>query len=185
MSTEATALPLEVGTYTLDPHHSGVYFQIRHLGISTVRGRFNSFDATLDVGSTLDTVSVTATIDLASVDTNQADRDAHLLSTDFFHADEEPVMTFRSTSVRPVEDEEYHVEGDLSIRGVTKPVTLHVQFNGVQVHPADGKVHVGFDATTELRRSDFGIDFNMVLGADKVALGDKIKVELDLQFVPS
>jgi polyisoprenoid-binding protein YceI len=186
MSTQApSALPLAVGTYSLDPNHSGVHFQIRHLGLSTVRGRFKSFDATLEVGPTLEDIVASATIDLASVDTNQPDRDAHLRSTDFFHADEQPQMTFRSTGVRHLGDEDYELDGDLTINGTTKPITVAVQFNGAEVHPGDGQLHVGFDATTELRRGDYGIDFNMPLGVDKMALGEKVKIELDLQFVAS
>src|SRR5688572_29638427 len=98
--SDVTTLPLTTGTYALDAAHSGVHFQVRHLGLSTVRGRFNTFDATLTIGDALDDVRVTATIDLASVDTNQPDRDTHLRSTDFFHADEHPEIAFRSTGVR-------------------------------------------------------------------------------------
>jgi polyisoprenoid-binding protein YceI len=180
---ETSVLPVAAGTYALDPNHSGVHFQIRHLGLSNVRGTFKTFDATLVVGETLDDLAVTATIDMASVDTNQPDRDTHLRSTDFFHTDEHPQMTFRSTSARPADDVAYELDGDLTINGITKPVTLDVEFNGSDVHPGDGKLHLGFDATTELKRSDYGIDFNMPLGADKLALGEKVKVELDLQFV--
>ena len=85
--------------------------------------------------------------------------------------------------MRATGDDEYAVDGDLTINGVTKPATLNVEFNGSDVHPGDGKLHVGFSATTEIRRSEFGIDFNMPLGAGKLALGEKIKVELDLQFI--
>ena len=181
--TSTGALPLGAGTYSLDHHHSGVHFQVRHLGLSNVRGIFRTFDSTLVVGDTIDDLIVTATIDMASVDTNQPDRDAHLRSTDFFHADEHPEMTFRSTSVRDRGDGDYEMDGNLTINGITKPVTLAVTYNGSEVHPGDGKLHVGFSATTEVRRNDFGIDFNVPLGIDKLGLGEKIKVELDMQFL--
>lgn len=175
-------LPLTPGTYALDTYHSGVNFRVRHLGLSTVRGRFDTFDASLVVGESLGDIAVTAEIDLASVDTNNADRDAHLASTDFFNVESHPKMTFASTSVDG-NGSEYEMAGDLTINGVTKPVTLDVEFNGVETFPMDGSKHVGFEATTEIKRSDFGIDFNATLGADKVLLGEKVKVELDIQFV--
>jgi polyisoprenoid-binding protein YceI len=178
----ATSLPLVPGTWTVDTTHSGINFKVRHLGLSNVRGRFNKFDATLEVGETLGDVSVVATIDMASVDTNNADRDAHLLGTDFFGADQNPTMEFRSTRITG-EDGEYTLDGELTINGVTRPVTFPVEFNGVDVFPATGNTHAGFYAETQVNRGEFGIDFNMPIGVDKLALGEKIKVELDLQFV--
>jgi polyisoprenoid-binding protein YceI len=177
-----TSLPLETGTWTLDKNHSGVFFVVRHLGLSNVRGRFDNFDATLEVGSNLDTVSVNAEVDLASVDTNNADRDAHLRSTDFFGADEHPVMTLRSTSVSGSGDN-YELAGALTIAGITKPVVFDVEFNGTETHPGDQLTHAGFSATAQIKRSDFGIDFGIIAGAEKLMLGDKIKIELDLQFI--
>jgi polyisoprenoid-binding protein YceI len=175
--------PVTTGTWTVDPAHSGVYFQIRHLGLSNVRGRFNQYSASLHVGEHLELVSVEADIDLASVDTNQPDRDAHLLGTDFFDAEKNPTITFRSTAVKAKGDDEYELTGDLTINGLTRPVVLDVEFHGVEVFPPTGQRHAGFLATTTLRRSEFGIDFNMPIGMDKLAMGEKVKVELDLQFV--
>lgn len=185
MSTESapTALPLAPGVWAIDANHSGVHFRIRHLGLSNVRGRFDRFDATLTVGTTLDEVAVEATIDMGSVDTNQPDRDTHLRSTDFFSTDQHPEMVFRSTSVRQRGEGDYELVGELTINGITRGVTLDVEFNGVEVFPGDGKTHAGFSATGEVNRDDFGVDFNMPLGMDKMALGQKVKIELDLQFV--
>jgi polyisoprenoid-binding protein YceI len=166
----------------LDKNHSGVLFVVRHLGLSNVRGRFDRFDATLDVGLSLDSVSVTAEVDLSSVNTNNADRDAHLRSTDFFGTDEHPVMTYRSTSVTGA-GEDYELVGDLTIAGVTRPLTLDVEFHGTEVFPGDQSTHAGFSATGEIKRSAFGIDFGIIPGAEKLMLGDKVKIELDLQFV--
>jgi polyisoprenoid-binding protein YceI len=175
-------LPLAPGAWTLDKNHSGVFFVVRHLGLSNVRGRFDGFDATLEVGSDLDTVAVTADVDLTTVDTNNADRDAHLRGTDFFDIEKQPTMTFRSTSIVG-SGENYELAGDLTIAGITKPVTLDVEFNGTEVFPADQSTHAGFSATGQIKRSDFGIDFGIIAGAEKLMLGDKIKIELDLQFV--
>lgn len=179
-----TSEPLmAAGAWPVDPNHSGVHFKVRHIGLSNVRGRFNRFDATLTVGETLADTRVEATIEMSSVDTNQPDRDAHLLGTDFFSAEQHPLMTFRSSAVRDVGDDDYEVDGELTLNGITRPVTLEVEFLGSEVFPGDGKTHAGFSATTTITRDDFGVDFNMPLGMDKFALGKKITVELDLQFV--
>lgn len=178
----ATDLELTPGRWALDKNHSGIFFVVRHLGLSNVRGRFDSFEATLDIGTRVEDVTITADVDLSSVDTNNADRDAHLRSTDFFGTDRHPVMTFRSTSVTGA-GENYELAGDLTIAGVTKSVTLDVEFNGTEIFPGDQSTHAGFSATGTIRRSDFGIDFGIIAGAEKLMLGDKVKVELDLQFV--
>jgi polyisoprenoid-binding protein YceI len=175
-------LPLATGTWAFDPNHSGVHFKVRHLGLTNVRGRFNGVDAWLEVGDDLAGTRFGASIDMATVDTNQADRDAHLRSTDFFAADANPTMTFTSTAIRDVGSDEYEADGDLTINGITKPVTLAVEFTGATEHPGDGKLHSGFIATAQILRDDFGIDFNMPLGLDKFALGKKIDVEIDVQF---
>jgi polyisoprenoid-binding protein YceI len=182
-SSPTQTLPLAQGTWTVDKNHSGISFAIKHLGLTNVRGRFDRFDATLVVGDGLDDVKVTADVDLSSVNTNQPDRDAHLMGTDFFHADSHPMMTFASTKIVPHGSEEYELTGDLTINGITKPVTFHVDFEGSEVFPADQKLHAGFTLTGELRRGDFGIDFNMPIGLHKVALGEKVKIEIDVQFV--
>jgi len=160
-----------------------VHFKVRHIGLSNVRGRFNRFDATLTVGESLADTHVEATIEMSSVDTNQPDRDAHLLGTDFFAADQHPLMTFRSTGARATGDSEYALDGELTANGVSRPVTLDVEFLGVEIFPGDGRIHAGFSATTTVNRDDFGIDFNAPLGMDKFALGKRVAVELDLQFV--
>ncbi len=176
-------LPLTTGTWTFDPNHSGVNFKVRHLGLTNVRGRFNGVDAWLEVGEDLASTRFGASIDIASIDTNQADRDAHLRSTDFFAADQNPTMTFASTAIRELGSDEYEADGDLTINGITKPVTLAVEFSGAIVHPGDGQLHSGFIATAQIVRDDFGIDFNMPLGIDKFALGKKIDIDIDVQFV--
>lgn len=183
-SVSTTSLPLTPGQWALDKNHSGVSFVVRHLGLSNVRGRFDDFEATLDIGSSLDSVSVTAEVKLASVDTNNKDRDAHLRSTDFFDTEHNRVMTFRSTSIAG-DGENYELAGDLTIAGITKQVKFDVEFNGTEVFPGDQSTHAGFTATGQILRSDFGIDFGIFAGAEKLMLGDKVKIELDLQFFAS
>ena len=186
MTTDSTAtststLPLAPGRWVVDPFHSSVVFSIRHLGLSKVRGRFSSFDASLDVGASLDDVKVSATIDMASVDTNNADRDQHLRSTDFFDVEKHPTMVFESTALSG-SGQDWILEGELTINGVTKLVELEVEFNGTENFQED--LHAGFSAEGELRRDDFGIDFGIIpLGGEKLALSDKVRWELDLQFV--
>jgi polyisoprenoid-binding protein YceI len=181
--TTITDLPLPAGTWPLDALHSSVDFKVRHIGLSNVHGRFNRFDATLRVGESLADTRVEATIELASVDTNQPDRDAHLRGTDFFSVDQHPLMTFRSTDIRATRDGGYALDGELTLNGVTRPVTLDVEFSGVGTHPADGSTHAGFSASTTVNRDDFGVDFNVPLGLDRFAVGKAIAVELELQFV--
>jgi len=181
-SSELAPLPLVPGTWTLDAAHSSVTFQIRHLGVTNVRGRFDTFSASLTVGDSLDAVAVEATIDLASINTNQADRDAHLRSTDFFNLEAHPSIVFVSTGISG-SGEEYELVGDLSINGVTKPVTLAVEFFGTDTHPADNRVRSGFSAKGEISRDACGVTFNLPLGAGRFALADKVKIELDLQFI--
>jgi polyisoprenoid-binding protein YceI len=181
-SVSTTTLPLAPGRWALDKNHSGVFFVVRHLGLSNVRGRFDEFEATLDIGSSLDAVSVTADVELSSVDTNNSDRDAHLRSTDFFDTEHHKAMSFRSTSITGA-GENYELAGDLTIAGITKPVTFDVEFNGTEEFPGDQSTHAGFSATGQIKRSDFGIDFGIFAGAEKMMLGDKVKIELDLQFV--
>jgi polyisoprenoid-binding protein YceI len=178
----AATVPLGPGRWTVDKNHSGVSFVVRHLGLSNVRGRFDTFDASLEIGSRVADTKVTAEVDLSSVDTNNDDRDAHLRSSDFFNTEANRLMTFESTGVTH-KGEDYELAGDLTIAGVTTPVTFDVEFNGTDVFPADQSTHAGFSATGEIRRSDFGIDFGIVPGAEKLLLGDRIKIELEFQFV--
>lgn len=181
-STSSTStLPIAPGTWTADVAHSGILFQVRHLGLTNVRGRFNDFTATLTVGETLADVQVTADVALTSVDTSNADRDAHLRSTDFFGVENNPRMTFTSTGIEG-SGSDYELTGDLTINGVTKSVTFEVEFHGTEVFPGDQKAHVGFDASTTIKRSDFGVSFGIVAG-EKLMLADKVKVELEVQFV--
>jgi polyisoprenoid-binding protein YceI len=178
----SSTLPLLAGVWAADPTHTTVGFVVRHLGLSKVRGRFDGVEATLVVGDDLASSSVTAEIQMASVKTGNPDRDAHLASSDFFNAETNPTMTFRSTSIAG-EGEEYTMVGDLTINGVTKQVELDVEFFGTSVNPGDQSTRAGFSATGTISRSDFGISFNAPVGADKVMISDKVTLDLDVQLV--
>ncbi|MEG8280872.1 YceI family protein [Streptomyces sp. AHA2] len=174
--TAATVLPLAPGHWTLDPFHSSVNFTIRHLGIAKVRGRFERLEAALYVGERADDVRVTATIDLASVDTGNPDRDVHVRAADLLDVEKRPTMTWTSTRVSG-SGADWTMDGELTIGEVTRPVTLAVEFGGLVDVPMDGSRHAGFEATGEIRRSDFGLDFAPGL------LGDVVRIQLDMQFV--
>jgi polyisoprenoid-binding protein YceI len=182
-ATPTDQITLVPGRWAIDANHSAITFSIRHLGLSKVRGRFGVFDATLEVGPATTALEVRASIDLASIDTNNADRDVHLRSTDFFHVASHPTMTFQSTRITPVA-EGYTMAGELTLNGVTRPVTLEVESNGLAVFPGDGRTHFGLSATGELRRSEFGIEFGILpIGVDRLALADRVAFELEMQFV--
>ncbi|MEO1060449.1 MAG: YceI family protein [Actinomycetota bacterium] len=179
-----TTLPIATGTWTIDPAHSSVEFVVRHMGLSKVRGRFGAFVATLQVDEDLTRSALSAEVDLASVSTGNDDRDQHLRSTDFFGTDANPKMSFTSTRIEG-DGEEYVAVGDLTINGVTREVALDVEFNGTETFPFDQSVHAGFSATGAISRRDFGVEFEVPLGADKVMIGDKISIELEAQFAPA
>src|SRR2546423_2772743 len=175
------SLPLAPGRWEVDTNHSSIGFSIRHLGVSKVRGRFTRFDADVVIGDTLDTTTVNATVDMASIDTANADRDAHVLSADIIDVAKRPTMVFRSTRIAGA-GSEYQVDGELTIGDITRPVVLAVELGGVENFPG-GPRHAGFEATTEIRRKDFGIDVTLPPGVNVVALGDVVKAELDLQLL--
>jgi len=181
MSSTELVLPLIPGRWALDPAHSAVGFTIRHLGVSKVRGRFQRFDVDVVVGASLADTSVTATIDLASIDTGNADRDAHVRSADLLDVERRPTMAFRSTTIAEARGG-WTVVGDLTIGEITRPFELAVELGGIEDFPGSPR-HAGFEATGELRRKDFGIDIALPPGVNVVALGDVVKIELDVQLL--
>jgi polyisoprenoid-binding protein YceI len=172
----STAIAIAAGTWTIDTAHSEVGFTVRHLGLAKVRGRFNTFSAILEVADDPAASLLSATVELASVDTNQADRDAHLKGTDFFNIETQPQMTFQSTSLS-----ETSMTGPLTINGVTQPTTFDVEFFGVTTDPY-GNTKAGFSASSEIKRSDFGVDFNIPGGLEGMVISDKVRIELEVQF---
>lgn len=178
---DMTATALTTGTWNLDASHSEIGFSVRHAGISKVRGSFTEFDATLTTGETLADSSVEATVQIASVNTKDANRDAHLKGEDFFNAEQFPTMTFKSTAVKG-DTGEFVLVGDLTIRGVSKEVEFEAELGGEAVD-AFGATRVGFFASTTISRKEFGITWNAALEAGGVLVSDKVKIEIDASFV--
>ncbi|GGG63373.1 hypothetical protein GCM10011374_28440 [Kocuria dechangensis] len=168
------------GSWTFDPAHSEVGFTVRHAGISKVRGTFHDVDAQLQVADPVENSTLAATIQMASIDTKNADRDGHVRSADFFAVDEHPTMTFTSTAVA-FDGEEGTITGELTIKGVTRTVELETEFNGVVVD-AFGVTRAGFSATTTISRKDFGITWNAAMEAGGVLVSDKVVINLDVAF---
>lgn len=174
------AVPTTLTTYQIDKAHSEVAFQVRHL-ISRVRGRFAEFDGTIVFAETdPESGQVAFTIQAASIDTSQPDRDAHLRSEDFFAAERYPTLTFASRSVRATGGNEFAVTGDLTIRGVTREVTLPVSYLGKAKDPW-GNVKVAFETAVTLNRKDFGLNWNAVLETGGFLVGDDVRVSIALQ----
>jgi polyisoprenoid-binding protein YceI len=169
------------GTYVLDTAHTVVGFVVRHLMVSKVRGQFNEFEGEIVVGETLEDSSVRATIQVASIDTREPQRDAHLKSGDFFELDKYPTIEFESTAVRQA-GEGWKVDGNLTIKGTTRPVSLDVEFNGATVDPWGGK-RIGFSARTEIEREDFGISFNAAVEGGGFVVSKRITIEIEAEAV--
>jgi polyisoprenoid-binding protein YceI len=166
-------------TWALDPHHTSVGFSAKHLGVATVRGRFTAVSGEIDVNDPTDptTASGTITVDAASIDTGNEQRDAHLRSADFLEADKYPTITFTVTRVEKSGDD-YTVDGDLTIKDVTKPVSLTYEHGGVVTDPY-GNTKVGGTLTGTINRNDWGLTWNVPLGGGGLLVGDKIKLEID------
>ncbi len=169
------------GTWKLDLAHSDISFSVRHLAISKVRGTFEKFDVTIVTAEDPAESTIEATVDVASVNTNQSDRDNHLRTSDFFLVDEYPTMTFRSTKITYSGDD-FTVEGDLTLRGVTKPVVLEGELGGV-VTDGYGQTKAGATASTKINRHDFGVSWNAALEAGGFTLGDEVSISLEIQVV--
>jgi polyisoprenoid-binding protein YceI len=170
-------------TWKIDPAHSSVEFSVRHLMITTVRGRFTGVQGTVVNDSTDPSKSsVEVVIDPATIDTREPQRDAHLRSADFFDVEKFPTLTFRSTGIEGKPGEDFKLKGDLTIHGVTRRVVLDVQSEG-QIKDAWGGLRSGFTATTKIKRSDFGLTWNQLLEAGGVTVSDEVKISLDVQVV--
>ena len=169
------------GIWTIDTSHSSVNFKVKHLGVAKTRGRFTQFEGTVEVGENPRATSVDVRIDAASVDTHDAGRDEHLRSDDFFAVDRHPHLTFRSSSVDG-SGEDWTLEGELTVAGVTRPVTLDVTYEGVATDPWGG-TRAGFTATTKINREDFGLTWNAALEAGGFLVGKTVSIELEVELV--
>ncbi len=180
----ATAAPTRVptGRWAVDPSHSSVEFQVKHLGIANVRGHFANFGGTLEIGEDLASAKAHGTVDAGSLDTNDEGRDAHLRSPDFFDIERYPEITFRSREIVPTGDATFEVIGDLTLRGVTRELKLEAEITGVEQDPY-GNERVGLEVTGQLDRSDYGMTFNQALGSGNVLVSDKVKLALDISAI--
>ena len=184
MSTAAVEIPGYVaGTWAIDPVHSEVSFTVRHMMVSKVRGRFDTFEGTIVTAENPLESTVTASVDLASISTGQEQRDAHIRSADFFEVETYPVMTFASTGVR-ASGGDLLLDGDLSIKGVTKSVTFKLEVSGFGPD-AYGGTRAGFSATTEINRMDYGVSFNGPIPGvpGGVAVSEKVTIQLEIEGV--
>ncbi len=172
---------VSTGTWTIDPTHAEIGFTVRHL-MSKVRGKFETFESTLTTTDDLGASDVSVTVDLSSVNTGTADRDAHLKSADLFDTDTHPKMTFTSTGIEVKDADNIVVTGDLTIKGVTHSVELATELLGEGGDPWGG-TRVGVEATGQISRKAFGIDFNVPMDGDKVMIGDKITLSITAEYV--
>ena len=174
---EGLQIPV-AGTYALDAAHKRVGFVVRHLMVSKVRGQFAEATATITVGEDPLQSAVTASINTASIETGQVDRDNHLRSGDFFESEKYPTIEFRSTGIKSHSGAEFVLDGELTIKGTTKPVELVVEFEGATPSPY-GQGVFGFTAHTEIDREDWGLTWNMALESGGVMVSKKIKIEIE------
>lgn len=173
-----TALP--TGTWTVDPVHSNVEFSVKHVGVATVKGRFNEFEGTLEFGP--DGAKAYGTVDVQSIDTRQPQRDDHLRSPDFFDAAGHPKIEFKSTSITEKGEDELQIDGEITIHGVTRPITLTAEVEG-NGPDHEGNLRVGLSATSQIKRSDFGMSFNAALGSGNLIVSDKVKIQVEISAV--
>ncbi len=179
-SIAPTVVP--TGTWAVDPAHSKVGFAIKHMGIANVRGEFQEFEGTLEIGEDLSSATARGTVKAASVNTNVAQRDDHLRSPDFFAVDEHPELRFESIAIEPIDDETFRITGDLTIHGVTNQIVLEAEVQGTDTDPW-GNERVGLEITGQLSRGDYGMTFNQALGSGNMLVADKVKLALDVSAV--
>lgn len=169
--------------WQIDPAHTHIGFSVRHMMVTTVRGQFKGYrgSVTLDPKD-FSRASFEGEVDVASIDTGNGQRDDHLRASDFFDAPNHPTIRFKSTRIEAKGEGEFVVDGDITIRGVTKPIAFEVEFHGVSKNPY-GKTVAGLSARATLNRKDFGVNYNAVLEAGGVAVGEKVKLELDAELI--
>jgi polyisoprenoid-binding protein YceI len=180
MGASVATTQLGTGVWAIDPVHSTIEFSVRHLMVSKVRGTFDRFAGALNIADD-GTPSVSAEIDVTSINTRNDQRDSHIKSADFFDAEKFPTATFTSTGLK-AEGDEYVLEGDFTLKGVTRPVSLKTEFNAVNAGTGQGEV-AGFEASVVLNRKDFGIDIELPLETGGSVVGDKVTITLDIEAV--
>ncbi len=173
----------EPGVFAVDTSHSELTFSVRHMMVSKVRGRFGQVSGSITIADALEDSSVEVTIGVGSIDTGAPDRDGHLTSADFFDAETYPEITFRSTGVRDIDGDEFTLEGDLTVRDVTRPVSFRATYNGVGKNPW-GALVVGFEGSVEIDREDFGLTWNQTLETGGVLVGKVATIDIALEASP-
>jgi len=179
-TSKSTLVP--AGTWTVDPAHSSVGFAVKHLGIATVRGKFDGFEGTLEIGEGDQSARAYGTVQAVSVNTGDEGRDQHLRSADFFGVEDNPELRFESTAITPVDEDTFEIHGRLSMNGVTNPVKLVAEVQGTETDPW-GNERVGLEVIGQLNRGDWNITFNQALGSGNLLVGEKVKLELDISAV--
>lgn len=174
---------LTPGTWNVDPSHSGLNFSVKHLMVSKVRGRFGSFNGSLEIAADPLQSTVTASADVDSISTGDQGRDDHLKSADFFDATNFPTIEFKSTKIE-ADGDDFVLFADLTIRGITKNVKFELEFEGIGKDPW-GNIKAGFTADAEINRKDWGLEWNAALETGGVLVGEKVKLQLDIQAVKS
>jgi polyisoprenoid-binding protein YceI len=182
--TEATPNSSTLATWKLDPAHSAAEFKVKHMMISNVKGKFHGLSGVLSLNEAdITQSSVETSVDIASLNTGDVQRDGHLKSADFFEAEKFPAMTFKSTKIESLGEGAHSVAGDLTLHGVTKPVTFHVEDVSKPSKDPWGNLRIGLSATTRINRKDFGLTWNAALEAGGVLVGEEIAITLDVQFI--
>jgi polyisoprenoid-binding protein YceI len=181
MPTRTTTI-VPTGTWVVDPAHSRVEFAVKHMGIATVRGTFREFEGTLEVGQDLASSRARGSVNVASITTNDEQRDEHLRSPDFFDVEHYPQITFESTRIDPIDDETSLVFGNLTMHGITHEIKIEVVVQGTDTDPW-GNERVGLEGVSVLKRSDYDMKFNQALGSGNALVGDKVSMSLDVSAV--
>jgi polyisoprenoid-binding protein YceI len=179
-TSKSTLVP--AGTWSVDPVHSTVGFSVKHVGIATVRGKFEDFEGTLEIGEGDETARAYGTVQGVSINTGDSGRDEHLRSADFFGVEQNPELRFESRQVTQVDDDTFEIVGDLSMNGVTNPLTLTAEVQGEETDPW-GNERVALEVTGQLNRGDWNMTFNQALGSGNLLVGEKVKLQLDIAAV--
>ena len=182
MISTAKATLVPAGTWTVDPAHSTVGFSVKHLGIANVRGKFEDFEGTLEIGEGDESARAYGTVQGVSINTGDAGRDEHLRSADFFGVEQNPELRFESAEVTRVDDDTFEIAGGLTMNGVTKPITLTAEVQGTETDPW-GNERVALEVTGQLNRGDWDMTFNQALGSGNLLVGEKVKLQLDIAAV--
>ena len=182
MTTTATRTPVPTGTWAIDPVHSKVGFAVKHMGVSTVRGEFREFEGSIEIGEDLESSRAYGSVQAASVDTNQAQRDEHLRSADFFGAESNPELRFDSKRIEAIDEETLRIAGELTMNGVTREIELEAEVLGSGLG-AEDEERLGIEASAKLSRRDFGMKFDAALGSGNAVVSDKVKLALDIAAI--